>query len=31
MMRARDRDQRLEAGAELDPWMARMCIESPLG
>jgi hypothetical protein len=30
MMRARDRDQRLAAGAEFDPWLTRMCIESPL-
>jgi hypothetical protein len=30
MMRARARDQRLLAGAEFDPWLARICMESPL-
>jgi hypothetical protein len=30
MLRARDRDQRLVAGAQLDPWASRICMESPL-
>jgi hypothetical protein len=30
MLRARDRDQRFVAGASINVWMARMCMEFPL-
>jgi hypothetical protein len=31
MLRARDRDQRLMAGVQFDPWLERMCMDFPLG